>query len=130
MGCVAPCISHLDSSSRNQGESTIELRCNLAAISIAFPISTPCILYPIAFGILWSPPLSWPATIRSAHRKYGETAGKSIRAEAQNKLDMPGARFTGPRVRVFRWYIFLKAYSARIPTLVATESKTPREVRV
>ena len=68
--------------------------------------------------------------IRSASRKYHETAGNHIRAQAESKLDKPGAPSNMQRVQAGCWQYFLKAYGAMIHALVVTESKNIRKVSV
>ena len=50
--------------------------------------------------ILWLSSSCLPAEFRSASRKYRKTWDLSIGAEAQSKLDMPGAPSNVQRVQV------------------------------
>ena len=58
------------------------------------------------------------------------TAGNHIRAQAESKLDKPGAPSNMQRVQAGCWLYFLKAYGAMILALVVTESKNTRKVSV
>ena len=63
-----------------------------AILTGVYPISYP-------FCILWLSSLSWLSPIRSPLRMHRMSACTCIRADAANKLEMPGAPFTTPRVQ-------------------------------